>query len=885
MRWRGEVSWSGSHLAAGVIVGGGATSEHEARARVIATWAPRTSVHVLADGRFYVRFAEPRRLRASEAPGALVCLVEGVPCSAPIDGATLRALDPPVGALVLGRGGRLETVALVRAPRVDPSAWLDAEALTMLDARPLGPPPSAADVPAVSSDARAAIGERIPAAAPEAARDLARLADGEGDGALPPGSGGGWLATLVRWARGLFARDAAAPAAPSHALAPPRAGWLDRLRGWLAERALRSQLGRFLARRQAEYVARMLELFDRGDVREALRWAIPLGGNAAPGTTTTLALPAPRTSLAIGGARGAARSMIGIPGLYELLRRRYLDLVAKLQRDGAVDEAAFVLAELLRDPAGAVALLEREKRYVQAARLADASGLDATTRIRAWLLAGDLDRATRIARQHGGAVAAIAMLRRSNRAAGDRLAVAWAQHLAARGEHALAVDQVIEVAGAERLAAAWIEHALEAGGTQGARMLALRAALSPERWEDTRVRALALLADASVEQVAARQAFAATLATRTGPAVAALARAAVRTIVRDGLPAADRNLADRLIDLAGSGPLRADRPKLGVRTREMARLSARSDSLVVHVAEDDVGTLPVHDAALLPSGRMVLALGEVGVRVVTRDGRRVHAMDVPAERLVVGDGGTRALAIAPTGTLQRIARLDLVDGRSERWWEAQLTAWSRTFDGSAWLVAERGVPVQVDVLDTTWSALVRLEHVTHCVHVEREARTERVGLLAVHDDGLDWMQYDPALRRLVARALVEPGEGRGVTRLVLGTTAWLCVRSEGEHRLARVVTRFVEPVHELPGPPVPGSALAAGGGFVAVASQLPTGVRIDVLVARPPVRVVAHVLLDGASAASLRIDGDVLVIADDRGRVLALDLGSGQRLRDLRIRA
>ena len=50
-----------------------------------------------------------------------------------------------------------------------------------------------------------------------------------------------------------------------------------RLRARIAGALWKSRLGMVLGRRHAAYLRRMLELFDRGELEQALRHAIPLG--------------------------------------------------------------------------------------------------------------------------------------------------------------------------------------------------------------------------------------------------------------------------------------------------------------------------------------------------------------------------------------------------------------------------------------------------------------------------------------------------------------------------------------------------------------------------------------------------------------------------------
>ena len=112
------------------------------------------------------------------------------------------------------------------------------------------------------------------------------------------------------------------------------------------------------------------------------------------------------------GRTGWARSSIPTSAdLYAFLREKYRDLAARLERAGRIEEAAFVFADLLADPAGAVALLERNGRFDLAASLAEARELAPGLIVRLWFLAGDVERAIAVARRTGAFADAVDRLK------------------------------------------------------------------------------------------------------------------------------------------------------------------------------------------------------------------------------------------------------------------------------------------------------------------------------------------------------------------------------------------------------------------------------------------------------------------------------------------
>jgi hypothetical protein len=215
-----------------------------------------------------------------------------------------------------------------------------------------------------------------------------------------------------------------------------------------------TRLASIAGRRQAEYLARMLEMFDSNRLDEALRHAIPLSDRIAEALRPSLGTPSPRSDLSIVPRRGAASTSIGLgPDLYELLRQRYRRAFERLVARGEIEKAAFVLAELLGADEEAVSFLERHGRFLLAAQVAEARGLRSGLVIRQWFLAGDRARALRIARRTGAYADAVARLERSHAKEARAFRILWADALASSGAYAAAVDVIWPVEDARRVAA------------------------------------------------------------------------------------------------------------------------------------------------------------------------------------------------------------------------------------------------------------------------------------------------------------------------------------------------------------------------------------------------------------------------------------------------
>lgn len=396
-----------------------------------------------------------------------------------------------------------------------------------------------------------------------------------------------------------------------------------------------------------------------------------------------------------------------------MLADLYRQAATALEREGRIDEAAFVLADLLDTPAEAVALLDRHGRAAQAAELAEGRDLAADLVVRLWWRAGERDRAIRTAHRRAAFAGAVDRLSADDPQAGRELRTAWVEHCRAGGDRLGAVEAAWPDEALRPTVAADLRDAVALGGPARGRALAHLLALGAG--EATRALALAVLeddgdgsygsdgADGSGEGVRARttgrSALAAALAEVPGADPTGdreLATAAIRAVVRDGGFDGSGGTLDQRTELAlferlakRADPLAAaDLPP----PRRTARPAADDRSDLAFV--DRPGTLPVLDAVRLESGLLLVACGQAGVRLLAPDGRVRARWDVPADELVLADHGGTALLVARYGQVREISRLDL-GTRAVRYWSTlRVRALAPSFDGRQLLtVDEEGIAV------------------------------------------------------------------------------------------------------------------------------------------------------------------------------------------------
>ncbi|MCP3139971.1 bpX6 domain-containing protein [Pyxidicoccus xibeiensis] len=568
------------------------------------------------------------------------------------------------------------------------------------------------------------------------ARLAAWFLRGKAPRALPPGSGRsaqgpGSLArpsqpsALGRWLAAFFGRFAtasveaptpapgnAATPPPDASTAPPGPGLLSRMSEWMMRN---TPLGQLLGQRKAEYMRKLFDMFEEGNLQEALRYAIPLNASTDEHAREALGLPGPREKLTIRPKGGGPASVFaGGEELFASLKERYRDAFRRLEREGRIDEAAFVLAELLGAHEEAVSFLERHGRYKLAAEVAEGRGLPPGLVVRQWLLAKDVARATAIARRSGTFSDAVLRLERTHAEEARVLRLLWGESLAESGDWVRAVQAVWPLTEARDLAFAWIRRGVECGGVAGARLLAMWASAHPDGLTDTEARVRELLDDDSPERVLERYTFAVTLSGEFASARrTALLTPTVRALLRDGAAGRGSFTPDfitRLLRDTTDGSLRTDLPPLSdtLRSRPLWSNDASLPLVRASVRTTDEGAFSVHDAVVLPDGRLLLALGEAGVRLLHPDGRVVAHLDAPAFALVPSIQGDRALALAPRGDVWRLSRLDLVARRATAWCDAPLDAWAPTYDGGVWFTASQRSVMMVDALAPDLRALWRV---------------------------------------------------------------------------------------------------------------------------------------------------------------------------------
>ena len=860
--------------------------------QVLARWTPGTEVRQLEGGWLVVLDREG----LAETPGMPLVRNGGL---VGIEGATARA-----GEVLLAWQGRRVTAVIAQLPHLDLAALLPLPPFDPPLAEPLGPPPlppRASEpvqlrtvlrrAPPMPSAALLQVSLSNPAALPAWKRGISAAAQWLGGLGRAPAAARGPGGPA---GRGVAAGGAAGGAA-ANALVPttqpaPVSSWRKAL-----DRLLAPLQARLMGAVHGGHLMNLLDSFNAGKIDEALKWAIPLGTGTGGGEATW-GLPRPREALQVRPAGSAPRTSIGITtDVFSQLRELYHEAVQRLIAEGRLDDAVFVLAELLGDYERAVKLLEGAGRFASAAQIAEGR-LPPDRAIALWTLAGRMEEAVHLARRTGPITAVLLALEAVDKPRAIGLRWAWAQHLAERGDMAAAATFAWSEPTLRPMAVPWLDAAISSQTPAGARLLALLLRQTPETWALVQPRVEAVCRGVGPEAVRIRLAVAEGLGEAGGAHGRRLLLPVVRQLLLDHATRPD---------LVGAAWLRGQ--SQGVSEPAFRADSPAVDTAATPLPQREVPThvtggfsnAPIYDATFLADGTLVVAFGELGTVVHGRDGKVLARFPEPCHHLIPIEGTARVIALARSRRGVRLRGIDTRAGTDTPWHDATYTVWEPRCDGNRWLVGDDLTLIALDVLQV-WDAGPKLKEpralwktVLPGAQSEGGERPRLSGIHAIVRDGktVALQTGGVAGERWVLRGADLQAVGRHET--VVGPHAILLADGTvvtAEDGTAKDIT-FV--VH-LKRHPVRGEAVGITLGMGSApgvpfrlleqhafgACQVHTfqsaGAMMAVLRRE---RLIARVIFPSAQRLCVQIGVDTVTLGDDRGRVMVVDLGDGGVLR------
>jgi hypothetical protein len=796
--------------AAGFIIDAPVLGEAEARGRVIAHWRDGAELRVLPDGRWLLRLATPLDVRAETAPGLPVRAVAG-------GLVTPGAYGTRPGEITWLHAGTARTGHVESLPVLRPAEWLDSAGLTITELKPVQAPEPPVS-PIERLDEIKAPDLRVAARIGRPSGRTGRVAAELREGAPTTSSHGGLAGCLTllivlipavtvvvatvflfgalfhdtglhlspigvaaiavilyrldrhrrRPVRGRAGSTAGRPGERHDGPGRRRRHLLRRALTWLTVRTPAMPIVR---RRHERYLHALTRAFEQSRWDDALREAIALGGAGGQQGLLTLRLPPRRNSLRPTPTAGSGSASVPYgPTVYGHLHDLYRSAAANLEKAGRIEEAAFTLADLLDVPGEAVELLERHKKWLMAAELAEGRALSPDLTVRLWWRAGDRDRAVDIARSRGAFASGITLLARVDAAAARDLRRAWVLDRQAAGDHIGAVEAAWPEEALRPLVLADIQAGLALGGPDAAHLFAHLVAQWPG--DAARSTAQALLDGDDADGMVARSRFGLAFVSlrSTDPAADRhLATAGLRALVRDEGWSLDGRTLDRVTQALSD---RADPLAAADLPRPTRRRPSQSEPRVVAAASP--GTVTVFDAAVLGGGAALVACGDAGTLLLTGDGRVRARWDIPAHQLVVADHGGTALLVTRRESVSDVHRLDLVTRKVRHWATLRVQLVLPSYDGGLLTAVQENGIVVLDTLSdpprVVWREMWEADAI---LSVSRTPSTvTALGLIPVTDPGagqlLQAWTWDLPTWTLRGRPVVESGVAPGMRVLASG---------------------------------------------------------------------------------------------------------------------
>ncbi|MGY2097737.1 bpX6 domain-containing protein [Pseudomonas simiae] len=526
-------------------------------------------------------------------------------------------------------------------------------------------------------------------------------------------------------------------------------------RRWLTRLTEHSKLSRLYGRRQAAYMQRMLEMFEDGDFAEALRHAIPLGDQQSNGEQH-FGTPQRREDLTLSQQHGPSRTYRFEEGLTEHLRQIYRRSYERLARENRIEEAVFVLAELLKERQEALDYLEKHARYQQAADLALAWDMPSAVIVRLLCLAENWQRALLVARRDDAFADAVVLLHAKQPQIADRLRLEWAESLIAKGLWLQAVEVVWSLPQERPRAAQWLLDAEAAGGRLAIGALVKRAILLPQTLDAYGPWIEQLRDDPS--RCAERAALAHALLAHKSDTVALawLAGATVHAVLADqlsGRGGLNFNQLQSLVKMSRDKCLQADLPGQSLKRPAVRSLEHAGEAL--QWSAPVLGSRSVYDAVSLDDERYLVALGEAGAVVTDASGTPLFHFAVPAQRIVLAHSRQMALVLTRRDTVWRISKLDLVNRAATDLGVQVLDVFADQFDGSTWTLGQ-GRQLRVVDVDRGFETLWHVSDLPGSVRALKG--DERNEFLWLHNplEGFERWHYRLPERRLAGREPASP---------------------------------------------------------------------------------------------------------------------------------
>lgn len=481
---------------------------------------------------------------------------------------------------------------------------------------------------------------------------------------------------------------------------------VQRWRNWVTRLALLTKASKFIGASHANYLRKLMEKFESGDLQEALRHAIPLGSDGQS-LGQALGRLQPRNNLTISRYSGAASSVSFGDQIEAHLRKLYRQAFDRLDKLGKHQEAAFVLADLLRNKQEALDYLIKHDQLSLATELALSWDMPPETIIRLLCLAGDLEKAVLVAKRDNAFSAAISLLQNQPDIA-KKLRYLWAEHLINQGKWLDAVEAIWPIQSEQSLAIEWLKKAEGAYGELGIRATIQLLIKSPEdskRCADTLLNIIETPSNSDQRNEIAANILNINVKNHYISLLIAKLIPWIWTDSANQQSTLSKKQIDKLISICSDPLLKIDIPHKKIGTSATPPHITSNEELSIN--PPPAGQQIVKDIVILSNNRMLIALGESGLIVVNENMHKCMQYSTPCDQIVLSASRQVVLLIKKLDGRSKLTRLNLVTHEQLELGILDIDYFSSEFDGVSWVITSRNRYIVIDTstrdLQTLWS--------------------------------------------------------------------------------------------------------------------------------------------------------------------------------------
>lgn len=484
---------------------------------------------------------------------------------------------------------------------------------------------------------------------------------------------------------------------------PERITQLSPWQRWLNKLSVKSGLASVMSKQQADYIKKMMKMFEEDNVNQALRHGIPLSKSQENQEAT----PSPylgrlkgRNKLEISADQQGHKSLYLGDELQTYLKQLYRQQFIKLDKAGRNEEALFVLAELLQEKEEALSYLERFQRYQQAAELARLWAMPPAYIIRLYSLAGDMDSAVIYARLHHAFSFMISQLQDTHPDIANKMREEWAEYLIACEDYLQAIDIIWELNNEDsrNKAKHWLEIAYQAGGELSLQSLVKWSYLLPESFHQHQDDIKKTINDPNASISRAILARALLALPKQTKLTEQLINQLIRPIIVDqyGINSVlEKKEVSQLIHKSTNKLFKVDIPHTEIPEPKRYSLDAQNHFISATIPEQ--GLSAIYDVVALNDHQYLIALGESGVLLTDIAGKRIWHQLTPTYHIVIAENNQSALLLAPRGDYFQISSLAITTQFIQELGTLKCTTFTRNFDGVFWTIAIRDTVQVVDI--------------------------------------------------------------------------------------------------------------------------------------------------------------------------------------------